>query len=313
MIEAKFKLEYIEKGSRYKVLHALKNEVSPELKEDAEKVVQLVLFSQKVEGSEEEQINVSMMFLIDSLIETSNQIPIHESAMMIDLISMGLKKYYNVQLLIQTELQKAIETLNKLSQDCRNEDGYVSDYVLILKNWVCLKFMRYFLKQEKDYISLYLTIWKQLPSPEDFRHIFKALLQECQISCLKNFQNLTTHLIVEQEEVKKPENDKNEEMSFKQYNSLLNDFKNLILDADRLTDLDKARSSNDENENILKSVKLSTKPKDGKIYGFSYQEIWDMIYTPIIPDSPYDLVKSIIVSYKLLYNINSERKQWRPS
>ena len=103
MIDSKFKLEYIEKDKRYETIHALLNEVSPELKEEVDKVIKLVLFSQKIEGSEEEQNNISMMFLIDSFIDSTERIPIHEAAILVDLISLGLKKYYNVQLLVQTE------------------------------------------------------------------------------------------------------------------------------------------------------------------------------------------------------------------
>ena len=73
--------------------------------------------------------------------------------------------------------------------------------------------------------------------------------------------------------MKKSDTDENKSKPFKQYNSLLNDYKNLILDTDRFKALDKSQNSDEGDKNLSKSIEQYVKMKSDKTYSFSYQEI----------------------------------------
>lgn len=136
MIECNFKLKYVPEEQRYEVLHSLMFEVCPELRSEADKVIELLIFSTTIQDDslDKGQKHPSLMYLLDSFVTKSNGLPIHIGSLIIDLVSIGVKRYYNLQSVVQTEAQKSVENLKQLSVDCRNEEGYAADWVKIIKD-----------------------------------------------------------------------------------------------------------------------------------------------------------------------------------
>ena len=303
--EGEVTLDKIPEDQRIDILYSLLYEPSAEIRKEAIEAIELIVFNKKRNNiNEEENVkpNSSLRYIIDKFVTKLTGVSAEISAIVVELITMGWLKYFDIPTIVDYEGKRACYELRKQAEIWRTQHEYEVDWLVMLKYLLWLRFLLSYLKHDKDLIGLYLPFCKELPKPKDWRYLLKLFKTHKQYVLIEHLIHWTQHLQPEEVNKKDSENKDNSESLDKyiDYNSLLKDYKKLILDAEQFNTLDTNNEQVETSERPSKSIWDMTSLKKDEGYSSPYQEVCDILYSPISPSSPYILLETLISVYKVL-------------
>ena len=311
--ESEITLENIPESQRIDILYSLLYEPSAEIKQEAIEAIELIVFKIKKSDKNsqtEQKSSTSLKYIIDKFITKWVGISAEIGSIIIELVTLGWIKYYDIPYIVDNEGKVAWNELKKQAEIWRTQNEYEVDWVEILKNLLLLRFLLSYLKQDKDFIGLYIPLCKELPKPTDWRYIFKLSKTHKQYIILEHLVHWTQHIQFQKETSIDNQSKESNDNKRSDFHDLLKDYKKLILDAEQFHALDTEQEQQEISEKPSKSIWEMTSMKKEDKFISPYQEVWDIMYSPISPSSPYILLETLMSVYKILTDkVNKEDEE----